>query len=313
MIRKKSDYVKTFDGKNNHLIKWFDDEKEPKLIVHIVHGMAEYGDRYDHFARFLCAHDIVVYANDHRGHGFTQTDGKLGFFDNSDGWYFVVKDLKTVQEEIKEKHPSLPYVMLGHSMGSFLARTFAIRYPNILDALILSGTGSHPGKIANVGKTLAVIQKAIFKANSPSYLLNYLTFGSYNKTYRNRKTKFDFLSRDEAVVEKYINDPLCGFVCPNSFFIDLINGLDFIHDPTNVKKMKSNLPILIASGSDDPVGNFGKGVKEVQQLFLKNGIQKVDLKLYSEARHEILNEINKEEVYKDLLTWIFNIFPNLLK
>ncbi len=310
MIRKKSDYIKTFDGKNNHLIHWFEEEKEPQLIIHIVHGMAEYADRYDDFARFLCSHGISVFANDHRGHGFTQTDGKLGFFDTSDGWNYVVKDLKTIEESIKEKHPNIPYVMLGHSMGSFLARTFAIKYPEALNALILSGTGCHPGKISSFGKSIAYVQKALFKATSPSYLLNYLTFGSYNKTYKNRKTKFDFLSRDEAIVKKYIDDPLCGFVCPNSFFIDLINGLDFIHANENINKMNKSLPILLASGSDDPVGNYGKGVMEVKQLFESQGLTKVQIKIYEDARHEIINELNKQEVYKDLLTWIFETFPN---
>ncbi len=312
MIRKKSDYIKTFDGKNNHLIHWFDDEKEPLFVVHIVHGMAEYADRYDHFARFLCSNGITVFANDHRGHGFTQTDGKLGFFEISDGWNYVVKDLKTIEESIKEKYPTIPYIMLGHSMGSFLARTFAIKYPKELDALILSGTGFHPGKILGIGKSIAYIQKALFKATSPSYLLNYLTFGSYNKTYKNKKTKFDFLSRDESVVKKYIEDPLCGFVCPNSFFIDLINGLDFIHEIENVEKMNKSLPILLAFGSEDPVGNFGKGVEEVNQMFLNQGIKRVQVKIYKEARHEIINEINKEEVYNDLLNWIYEIFSKSL-
>lgn len=310
MIRKKSDYIKTFDGKNNHLIHWFDEEKEPKVIVHIVHGMAEYADRYDDFARFLCSHGMTVFANDHRGHGFTQTDGKLGFFESSDGWNYVVKDLKTIEELIKEKYPNIPYVMLGHSMGSFLARTFVIKYSDAVNALILSGTGFHPGKISGIGKSIAYIQKALFKATSPSHLLNYLTFGSYNKTYKNRKTKFDFLSRDEAVVKKYIDDPLCGFVCPNSFFIDLIDGLDFIHDTENLHKMNKSLPVLLISGSDDPVGDYGKGVDKVEQMFISHELKRVDKIIYPEARHELINEINKQEVYKDLLNWIFKIFPN---
>lgn len=309
MIKRKSDFIRSFDGKNLHLTQWFKEDTKPKAILHIAHGMAEYGERYDHFARFMVDHGFVVYANDHRGHGFTQTDGKLGFFEANDGWTYVVKDLKTISEHIKQNHSDVPYIMLGHSMGSFLSRTFAIKYPEELDALILSGTAFHPGKMGKAGKVIANIQKIIFKAHSPSNLLNFLTFGHYNKAYKNPKTKFDFLSRDSEVVQKYIEDDLCGFICPNSFFIDLINGLDFIHQPENIRHMKPKLPILLLAGTADPVGDFGKGVEKVFNLFQQENMTDVSLKLYPEARHEILNEINKTEVYKDLLNWIYEKFP----
>jgi alpha-beta hydrolase superfamily lysophospholipase len=309
MIKKKSDFVKSFDGKNLHLLQWKHTDEPPKAVLHIVHGMAEYADRYDDFARFMTENGFVVYANDHRGHGFTQTDGKLGFFDANDGWTLVVKDIKTISDYIKEQHPDIPYIILGHSMGSFISRTFVIKYPNVANALILSGTAYHPGKIAKVGKTIASIQKILFKAHSPSYLLNYLTFGSYTKKYKNVKTKFDFLSRDPEIVRKYIHDDLCGFICPNSFFIDLLNGLDFIHDENNIRKMNLDTPILLAAGKDDPVGEYGKGVEKVFEMFKKININNLDIILYPEARHEIINELNKMEVYNDLLKWITHKFP----
>ncbi len=309
MIKKKSDFIRSFDGKNLHLINWYNEEEKPKAIVHIVHGMAEYADRYDHFAQFLAPHGMTVYANDHRGHGFTQTDGKLGFFDAHDGWTYVVKDLKTISEHIKEHHPGIPYILLGHSMGSFMSRTFVIKYPMEADALILSGTAFHPGKIANVGKFIARFLKLVFKAHSPSYLLNYVTFGNYNKTYKNAKTNFDFLSRDPELVQKYKSDDLCGFICPNSFFIDLLSGIDYIHQAENIRKMNPNLPLFLVAGTDDPVGDYGKGVEKVYQLFQQEKMMNVSMKLYPEARHEILNEINKSEVYNDLLNWIYERFP----
>ena len=308
MIKKKSDFVKSFDGKNIHLLQWWHTEDKPKAILHIVHGMAEYADRYDHFARFMSERGFVVFAHDHRGHGFTQTDGKLGFFDANDGWTLVVKDLKTISEHIQNQFADIPYVLLGHSMGSFISRTFVIKYPNVVNALILSGTAYHPGKIAKVGKAIATLQKLIFKAHSPSYLLNYLTFGAYTKKYKNVKTRFDFLSRDSELVNRYISDDLCGFICPNSFFIDLLNGIDYIHDVENVKKMNINMPIFLVAGNDDPVGDYGKGVEKVFEMFKSHNIKDINLKLYPEARHEIINEINKMEVYNDLLNWIVEKF-----
>ncbi|NCB14511.1 MAG: alpha/beta hydrolase, partial [Erysipelotrichia bacterium] len=193
-------------------------------------------------------------------------------------------------------------------MGSFISRTFVIKYPNVANALILSGTAYHPGKIAKVGKAIAKLQKLIFKAHSPSYLMNYLTFGSYTKKYKNVKTRFDFLSRDSVLVNRYISDDLCGFICPNSFFIDLLNGLDFIHDVENVKKMNIDMPIFLVAGNDDPVGDYGKGVEKVFEMYKSHNIKDINLKLYPEARHEIINEINKTEVYNDLLNWIVEKF-----
>mgnify|MGYP001098355582 FL=1 len=304
MITKKSSSVKAFDGKSIHLMRWLNVNGKPKLALHINHGMAEYVERYDEFARFLCENNIVVFAQDHRGHGYTQTDGRLGFFDKSDGWEIVVRDIKSVHEVIKEEYPDIPYIMLGHSMGSFLSRTFAIKYPNDIDGLILSGSGYHPGSKAIMGKLLANIQRVLFKPHSSSALLNYLTFGSYNKTYENKKTKFDFLSRDEEVVKKYLEDPLCGFVCSNSFFSDLIYGLDFIHNENNLQKINKETPIYIFSGDADPVGDYGKGIEKVYEMYKNLGVSDINLKLYTEGRHEMLNEINKKEVYNDVLEWI---------
>ncbi len=306
-IIKQTFNFRTNDGETISTISWIPENISPKAIIQIVHGMAEYANRYDHFARFLCDNGFAVYANDHRGHGYTLHNSKVGFFAKKDGWECVVNDLKKLNSIIKEKHQNIPIIMFGHSMGSFMARTFAIDFGRNIDALILCGTAFDPGKKANIGIALSKILGFLVKPYTKSHLLNYLTFGNYNKTYKPRYSKFDFISRDQNVVKKYTNDPLCGLICSNSFFGDLLTGLKYINSSKNIKRMPLDLPIFIISGEADPVGNYGDGVKKVSELFIQCGYKNTTLKLYPEARHELVNEINKEEVYYDILRWIEKI------
>jgi alpha-beta hydrolase superfamily lysophospholipase len=285
---------------------WTPESAEIKGVVVIVHGMAEYGNRYDRFARFLCSDGYVVYAHDHRGHGFSLNDRKIGFFAKKDGWELILGDLHKLVKLVKSKHPNLPITMFGHSMGSLLARTYAIDYGKFIEKLVLSGTAYDKGLLTNVGIVLAKTLSILVRPQTPSYLLTFMTFAGANKTYKNRRTKFDFLSRDEAEVDKYAKDELCGFVCSNSFFVDILTGLKYIHKTENVSQTPKTLPILIISGEDDPVGEYGKCVKKVFEQLQKSGCTNVSLKLYPEARHELVNEINYIEVYNDVLRWLNN-------
>lgn len=297
----------SFMGNENasiNVLTWIPETPQLKGIVVLVHGMAEYANRYDEFARFLAANQYAVYAHDQRGHGFTLNNSKVGFFGKKDGWELILSDLHKLVKTVKEKHPEMPIILFGHSMGSLLARTYAINYGRFIDKLVLSGTACNPGLLSTVGLMVAKTLSFLTKPHTSSRLMTIMTFAGANKTYKDKRTKFDFLSRDQEIVDKYIKDPLCGFDCSNAFYVDLLTGLKFIHRDKNVRNIPSNLPILLLSGDDDPVGDYGKGVEKVCQQMKANGCKNVTLKLYPGARHELMNETNRKEVFEDFLNWI---------
>lgn len=273
-------------------------------VVVIVHGMAEYANRYDRFARFLCEKGYAVYANDHRGHGYTLNDSKIGFFAKKDGWELVLSDLNKVVTMVRDHHGELPLTLFGHSMGSLLARHYAMDYGRKIDRLILSGTLFDKGLLSSIGLVVAKVLSRLVRPHTPSILLSYLTFAGVNQRIENRRTKFDFLSRDASEVDKYLNDPLCGFVCSNAFFVDLLTGLKYVHTMENVRRTPSQLPILLLSGDHDPIGDYGKGVEKVYRQLTDSGCTQVTLKLYPQARHELVNETNREQVYQDIVEWM---------
>ncbi|MCC5910131.1 MAG: lysophospholipase [Clostridiaceae bacterium] len=278
---------------------------ENPIILQIAHGMAEHGGRYDEFANFLVQQGFVVYVNDHRGHGLSLGDGDtLGYFADTNGWKQVVNDLNLVSEYILNQYPKGRLVLLGHSMGSFLARRFVQCYDTRLEGLILSGTGWDVGFLGYLAIGLAKIQ--IWKKGStvPSTLLDRLSFGSFNKGFRPIETPFDWLSRDGQKVKEYIEDPYCGFIFTAGGFYDLLNGIKDLHHPEELNKTTKDLPILIFSGELDPVGKKGKGVQQVYEAYKSIGCTNVTMKLYPKGRHEMLNEVNRHEVYRDVTHWI---------
>lgn len=286
-----------------NVISWIP-ESTVKGVLIIVHGMAEYANRYDEFARFMARNQYAVYAHDQRGHGYTLQNSKVGFFAKKDGWELVLSDLHKLVKLTQEKHPELPTILFGHSMGSLLARTYAIDYGKFINRLVIAGTATDPGFKSTLGLGLAKALSFLVKPHSSSYLLTLLTFAGANKTYKNRRTKFDFLSRDPEVVDRYKNDPLCGFNCSNSFYVDMLTGVKYVNRDQNVRKIPSSLPILMISGDDDPIGDYGKGVEKVYRQLKANGSADVTLKLYPGARHELVNETNRKEVYEDVLNWM---------
>ncbi len=278
---------------------------EPVGIVQISHGMAEHAWRYKELAEYMNTKGFAVYANDHRGHGKTAgTVDNLGYFADKDGWDIVVDDMFAVSEYIKKKHGGIPLILLGHSMGSFLVRDYITRNKIGLKGVILSGTASDPGLLGEIGILIAKISCKLRGKKHPNKLLDNLSFGTFNKEFKNARTKFDWLSRDEKNVDKYIEDKFCGGIFSSGFFLDLFTGIKRVNKKASIKKVPPDLPVLFLSGEKDPVGKNLKGVRKVADLFKKSGVNDITLKFYSGGRHEMLNEINRSEVYSDINDWI---------
>lgn len=300
--------LKTNDNENIYCYRWYNPEnKNPDVIIQIAHGMAEHALRYQKFAEFLVQNNLEVWANDHRGHGKTAgTPEKCGYFSDKDGWNKVVEDLKIVTDKIKETYKGTKIVLFGHSMGSFLAQTYIQKYPDSVKYVILSGTAGDPGILGSVGIFITEIFKLLGFSKKKNYLMDKLSFGKYNNSFKPNKTQFDWLSRDENEVKKYIDDPYCGFVCTTLFFNDLLKGIKSNFNIKNLNKINKNIKIYLFSGEKDPVGENTKSVKKLIKIYENLGIKNIEYKFYKDGRHEMLNEINREEVYKDVYEWIKN-------
>ena len=280
-------------------------ESEPRGIVQIAHGIAEHIGRYADFMRFLAENGFIAVGNDHLGHGHSFSDpSNLGFFAEQNGWDRVVDDMDILHDLVAREHRELPYIFFGHSMGSFLVRTYAIQHPSKPDLIILCGTGHMSRVKVNAGCTTAAAAVKMFNARRAGDMLNNIAFGSYNDGFDNVRTNFDWLNSDPDEVNRYIADPLCGFIPKIGLFRDMTGGLKFITDPANIKKMNKDTPVLFISGWDDPVGERGKGVRRAYKAFADAGINHLHIKLYPKARHELLNERCRDEVMNDILGWI---------
>ena len=287
-----------------HVRRW-DPDGEVRGTVQIAHGIAEHASRYDGFMEFLAENGFVAAANDHLGHGQSVTDeSELGFFAEHGGWDLAVGDMHKLHDILFAENPSLPFFLFGHSMGSFLTRTYIIRYPSELTGAVICGTGQQSSALVGAGNAMAKFVCSVRGVKHKSGLLNKTAFGKYNSEFVPVRTMFDWLSRDEANVDKYMKDPLCGFVPSASLFRDMMGGIAFIGNAENVGKMRKDLPVLFISGDKDPVGEDGKGVKRAFALFQDAGMKDVKLILYPDCRHELLNELNKDEVMNDVLSWM---------
>lgn len=274
-----------------------------KGVVQISHGMAEYSNRYSRFALELCKAGYAVFISDHVGHGSSVENKELlGFFGEENGEETFIDDLKTLTDIAKSEYPNLPFFMLGHGMGSLIARKYTAKYGYLLDGVIYSGTsGENPA--LGVGILLA---NTMIKQNGPmhrSEVLDTIAFGSYNRKTQKR-TECDWATRDEAEVDKFIADELCGYKYTVSGMKVLFTTLKQVTTRRWYNTIPLSMPIFLISGSKDPVGDYGKGVKEVYKNLKKTGHKNVSMKLYEDARHEILNEINRDEVYNDIIEWL---------
>lgn len=301
----KDFYFNSSTGKNKIHARMCVPDAEPRAIVQIIHGIAEYIGRYDEFMSFLADNGIIAVGTDHLGHGKSiESEEQTGFFAYDNGWDYVVRDEEVLRLAMHENYPELPTIVFGHSMGSFMTRTLLIRYPDAFNAAIISGTGNQGAALVNGGLFMGNLVTGLRGAHHYSKFLNNLAFGSYNKIYDNPKTEYDWLSRDEANVQKYIDDPLCGFIPSCSLFRDMMTGVKFITNKKNLTAMNKDMPVYFMSGDMDPVGECGKGVQKAYNNFLEAGMKDVSIKLYPGGRHEMLNEINKDEVYADILAWL---------
>ncbi len=284
-------------------VRYWIPDRAPRATVQICHGMAEHIARYDELAARLCDEGYLVCGLDYKGHGQTLKEGEAkGFFCAVDGWDYTVQDILTLAARVEEGYPGIPHVLFGHSMGSFLARTVASRHGERFSAFVFEGT-SGPNPVVGVAKLIAMFEGNKNGPDKPSALLNKLAFGSYNKGIVPLRTASDWLSRREDVVDKYEADELCGFVFTAQGFYDLFCGLGEIQKKDWAAKVPDK-PIFLPAGDADPVGSYGKGVKQVADSLTAAGKTKVQLKLYPGARHEVHNELCAEEFYADLIAWL---------
>ena len=305
MENRKEFTFPSADGRTAiHAVEWHP-AGEPAGILQIAHGVAEYALRYEPFARFLNAHGFLVVANDHLGHGESVAEGAPRLcFGEKGSWQHVVDDMYTLRCRTGEAYPELPYFIMGHSMGSFLTRTYLIRYPGTVKGAILMGTGQNPDAMLVGGKALAsVLARKVGRENA-SDAVEKLAFGAYNKAFAPNRTGYDWLSVSEENVDAYIADPLCGGMASTGLFLELLDGMAFIKKPANLRHMNMATPVIFISGDRDPVGGMGKGVRAAYDSFRRAGVRDAELKLYPGLRHEILNEDCRAQVYDDLWEWI---------
>jgi len=279
----------------------------PKAIVQISHGMIEYIERYDEFANFLADKGFLVIANDHLGHGQTAAcEDDLGYF-GAEKSKTVVDDLYEVTKYAKQTYGALPYILFGHSMGSFMARRYLCTYGNELTGAVICGTGYTPGALLASGRFLAKVIEIFKGERHRSRFLTKLAFGSYNKKIANAKTNSDWLSVNEANVEKYVKDKYCTFRFTVNGYETLFEAISFIQKKKNVDKVPKDLPILFIAGGEDPVGNYGAGVHKAHELHKSLGATNTKVILMSGDRHEILNEDDRFTAFNHINDFILNL------
>ena len=272
----------------------------PRAALQIVHGLAEHSARYARLAEALTAQGFAVYAHDHRGHGPDCPPADLGFFAENDGWRKLLDDIDAVAARIAADFPDLPRMFLGHSMGSFLGQSYIAEHGGELAGAILSGTSGPPPAILPLGKRIVAFEGWRLGPRGKSPLVQALLFGEQNKPFRPARTPYDWLSRDPDEVDKYIADPLCGFALTNQLAADLVGALARLASPQLASRIPKTLPIYVFSGARDPVGAKLQGLLDVYRAAGLN----VTAKIYPDARHETLNETNRDEVTQDLIAWL---------
>lgn len=301
MIRKEEFTFDSRDGKTKiHAVRWIPEGKAI-CILQIVHGMAEYIERYEEVAHYFAEKGILVTGEDHLGHGKSVAEGgTYGYFCEQDPATVVVRDVHRLKKMTQEDYPGIPYVILGHSMGSFILRNYLFRYGSGIQGAIVCGTGSKPQALVHVCRAMAAVQGAFLGQKHVAKLIDKLAFGSYNKMVGEGY----WLCRDNKVVEAYATDPLCGFTFTVNGYRTLFDLLYRLNRRENLEQMPRELPVLFIAGDKDPVGDMGKGVEKAVDDFRKVGMKHIALKLYPEDRHEILNELDKFKVYEDIYPWI---------
>lgn len=287
-----------------HIYHWSPSSSKPiKAVIQIAHGMAEAAERYVDLAKKLTNEGFIIYAHDHRGHGKTSpTIDDLGYPGNN-GVEGMFQDIILVRSWILERHPDTPLFLLGHSMGSFLTQKMMFTSHEPYHGFILSGTNG-PQPFIGLALSLAKLESQWRGHRHPSKLLNALSFGSFNHKFRPIRTPFDWLTRDKHEVDLYMQNPYCGFLCSSEFFHGLFRLLKNLHNPQLMRQIDIHKPVYIFSGDQDPVGGFGTGIKKLTQLYHAIGLRDLEVKLYEGGRHEMLHEINRDEVMENISRWL---------
>lgn len=304
-MRRKDFYIPSRDGVHRlHVVLW-EPEGEVRAVVQISHGMIEMIDRYEDFALFLNRHGYAVIGNDHLGHGLTAgNDADLGYFCPRNMSATVVADLHRVTRYAKKKYKKKPYFMLGHSMGSFMVRRYLMTYGMDLDGCIICGTGSQSRPVLIAGPIVANALRFVFGDRFRSRLLERNAFGTYQKRIPNPRTKSDWMTRDTAIVDWCRSNKYCSFRFTLNGYRTLFEVLSFIQKRQNIDRIPKELPLFFIAGGQDPVGHYGRDVRRISAGYEKAGVEDVSLKIYQEDRHEILNELDRDLVYRDVLSWL---------
>lgn len=295
------------DGKTQlHGMRWEPDGGSVRAVLQICHGVAEHIARYDAFARYLNGLGIAVVGHDHLGHGLSLPEGGTPvYFGESNTWNTVVDDIYVLHQRIRLWYPDVPLCIMGHSMGSFLTRTYLIRYPGTVKAAVIMGTGWQPKAVIAGGMAVARAVGAVVGENGTSDLVTNLAFGAYNKLFAPNRTSCDWLSADEGNVDAYMADPLCGADATVGLFRQMLSGIRFNQKLSNLRQMDPRIPVLFVAGEKDPVGDCGNGVRRTYQEFRRAGVQDCTLKLYPGLRHEILNEkAQQQQIFEDIGQWL---------
>lgn len=302
---KREFYYPSADGEHQiHAIAWLP-EGDVKGILQILHGMCEYVDRYDRFACFLAHQGFLVVGNDHLGHGLSiHNNEELGFFHHPHGDEYLIKDVQSLRKQMQEKYPGVPYFMLGHSMGSFLLRNYLFTYSDGLNGAIIMGTGHENTSTLNFALNFTRAMAKVKGWHYRSEMVANMAMGTYNDHIQNPRTPYDWLTCNETIVDLYAKDPLDNFTMTLNGFYTMFNMVNECNKKKRIEKMNKNLPLYIVSGSEDPVGHYGHGPLEVYMDYKAYGIKDIQLKLYPQARHEILNEYSHEMTDADLLYWM---------
>ena len=304
---KKEFYFDSRDGESRiHAVRWMPDSQSTIVcVVQVVHGMAEYAERYEEFAQFLTDRGIVVTGEDHLGHGRSVGEkGQYGYFCEQDPATVLVRDVHRLKKMTQELYPDVPYVILGHSMGSFITRNYMCRYGTGIAAAVVMGTGMQPMAALKLSQAILCIQKIFCGSRHVSRLMERLAFGGYNKRAGTVRTPFDWLSRDAERVDRYISDPMCGFGFTVNGFHTLFELIARLYKRESLKQIPKSLPVYMVSGTGDPVGNYGKGVRKAYDSLKEAGLENMELKLYEGGRHELMNETNRAEVMQDIYEWL---------
>jgi alpha-beta hydrolase superfamily lysophospholipase len=305
------------DGTKLFLRRW-SPEGTPRAVLHVVHGMAEHSLRYERLAGRLCAAGIEIWAADMRGHGKTADPavndrgrgGLPGHCADHGGFDRVTADVDEINRAIREQRPGVPLFLLGHSWGSFISQNYLEIYvraglnPPPIDGCVLSGSRGPGGFQVRIGAPVMAFLAFICGKRRPVSLSRALADGPYNRPFKPNRTPFDWLSRDEAEVDRYVEDPACGMLCSAGFYRDLAGGLLKIHRPASLETINRDIPIYVFSGSADPVGDMGNSPTGLVNMYRSMGVKDLEFVLYPDARHETLNETNRDEVMENLRAWL---------